>query len=169
MTCIAGIASNGKAVIGGDSAGTNSHGELQLRRDSKVFRCGKHLLIGLSGDPVASQKIRFADILESWVSDAEKTMVKVVVPAFEYHLKGLKFDMLVGIGGRLFHVYDNFQLTEEQASYDAAGSGSQVARGSLYSTDHEPHVSPEVRIKLALQAAERFCSGVRGPFTILEI
>jgi ATP-dependent protease HslVU (ClpYQ) peptidase subunit len=171
MSCIVGVVSGGKVYMGGDSAGVNSQEHLQLETAAKVFTSGQHLIIGMAGSPLASQKIRYADILESWVSDAHKTMSKVVIPSLEYHLKDLEFDMLVGLGGRLFHVYSNFQFAEEQIGFDAAGSGAQVARGAMYSMYH---LSPSQDwwngkcLNMALDAASRFCSGVRGPYTILS-
>ena len=38
MTCIAGVVSDGKVWIAGDSAGVNSDGDLQLRKDSRYSR-----------------------------------------------------------------------------------------------------------------------------------
>jgi len=172
VTCIAAIASNGKVTMGADSAGVNSDGHLQLRKDSKVFKNGEYL-IGCAGSWRAMQAIRFADLPEKGAmpEPALYHMVKDFLPALrKINLPEDKdFELLVGFRGRLFHVYNTSQVSEEIADYEACGSGAQVARGSLYSTDREPHVSPEVRIKLALQAAERFCSGVRGPFNILEV
>jgi hypothetical protein len=97
-------------------------------------------------------------------------MLKVFLPAIrKWDLPETGFEALVGFRGRLFHLYGTNQITEELAGYDACGSGAQVARGSLFSTDHEPHVSPKTRITLALKAAERFTSSVRAPFNILEL
>jgi len=76
------------------------------------------------------------------------------------------FDLLVGFRGRLFHVYGTSQVSEEIADYEACGSGAQVARGSLFSSKF---TDPARKITEALQAAERFCSGVRAPFTVLSI
>jgi len=175
LTCIAGVSENGKVVIGGDSAGVNSDGHLQLRKDSKVFRTGDYLM-GVAGSWKLGQNLRFTE----FTSPPENLdPFNFAVTIFMDELRAVvrktdlpedkDFELLVGFRGRLFHVYGTSQVSEEIAGYEACGSGAQVARGSLYSTDHEPHVSPEVRIKLALQAAERFCSGVRGPFTILDI
>lgn len=47
----------------------------------------------------------------------------------------------------------------------AVGCGDQIARGALYGTQMQP---PKERIRIALEAAERFSAGVRGPFIILE-
>ena len=43
MTCIVGIAHNGKVTIGGDSAGTNNWSQQTIRRDPKVFPLGEFI------------------------------------------------------------------------------------------------------------------------------
>lgn len=176
MSCIAGIVSDGKVWIGGDSAGVNSHEHLQLRKDSKVFKRNEEYLIGVSGSWRANQVLKVAGLPNAPILDYDQKpldpflwMIQMFLPAIRKMDMPEDFELLVGFRGRLFHVYGTSQVSEEIAGYEACGSGAQVARGSLYSTDREPHVSPEVRIKLALQAAERFCSGVRGPFNILEL
>jgi hypothetical protein len=173
MTCIAGIAQDGKVWIGSDSAGVNDRNELQLRADAKIFRFGQ-MLIGSSGSWRATQRIKYSspDILEtiSKERDAHEYMVNSFLPALQkMDIEHEDFELLVGFHGRLFHVYGLRQVSEEIASYECCGSGSQVARGALFATEGEPHISPPVRIKLALQAAERFNSGVRGPFVIMEL
>lgn len=175
MTCIAGIAQNGKVWIGGDSAGVNSYGHLQLRRDSKVFKNGEYL-IGVSGSWRAMQELKFCYLPDGPPRKDQRTfqwMVEMFLPALREAVEKVPdagdFEALVGLRGKLFHVYGTSQVSEETADFEACGSGAQVARGSLYSTDFEQFATPTSRITVALQAAERFCSGVRGPFNILDI
>lgn len=177
MTCIAGVVSNGKVWIGGDSAGVNSSEHLQLRRDSKVFKNGEYL-IGVSGSWRRAQELRFALLPQAPAldhkmapTDSFEFMVRKFLPALRKMVEGTyspvdDFELLVGFRGRLFHVYDTSQVSEEIADFEACGSGAQVARGSMFSSKF---TDPARKITEALQAAERFCSGVRGPFNILDI
>lgn len=176
MTCIAGVVSNGKVWIGGDSAGVNDAGDLQLRKDPKVFKNGEYL-IGVSGSWRVNQAIKFykmEHILPEG-GDAFKHMVKVFLPTIQYLARDVEkdFELLVGFRGRLFHIYGLSQVSEEMADYAACGSGAQVARGALFSSFESEEFSgansPEDRLTTALRAAERFCSGVRGPFVIESI
>lgn len=170
MSCIVGVIDNGKVWMGADSAGVGLGKELQLRRDAKVFVNGPYL-IGTVGSFAISNQLRFASLGPSGDGDPFRQMVTVFLPFLRGAIEGLEgenFELLVGLRGRLFHVYNIWQVAEEEARFDAAGSGAQVARGALWATRCEPHISPEVRIKLALQAAERFCTEVSGPFTIVS-
>jgi ATP-dependent protease HslVU (ClpYQ) peptidase subunit len=96
-------------------------------------------------------------------------MVTSFMPALRETLRDCSedFEALVGLRGRLFHLYGTGQVSEEILDYDACGSGAQVARGALFA--QQSTMPARERVKGALEAAERFCSGVRSPFTILEI
>jgi hypothetical protein len=72
---------------------------------------------------------------------------------------------LVGVRGRLFTIESDYQVGVERAGYHAVGSGDQPALGALYATDDWE--DPRARIKLALEAAERFASDVRRPWRIV--
>jgi ATP-dependent protease HslVU (ClpYQ) peptidase subunit len=175
MTCVAGIVHDGKVTIGGDSAGVCPvDGKLQLRKDPKVFRNGEYL-IGVSGSWQVNHILRFTRLPDgNAVSSVEPFMhmVKAFLPAVKEAVQGCtdEFELLVGFHGRLFHVYNTGQVSEEQAPYEAIGSGDQVARGALHALALVSYeiFSERERIEAALTAAERFCSDVRGPFTIIQ-
>lgn len=50
--------------------------------------------------------------------------------------------------------------------YAAVGCGEEIARGALFAT-RAAKLRPEKRAVVALEAAERFSAGVRGPFKVL--
>ncbi len=72
---------------------------------------------------------------------------------------------LVGYHGRLYLVDSDFQVNEMQDGFDACGCGAPWALGAMAALVDLP---PRERIERALQIAEHFSGGVRGPFTILE-
>ncbi len=74
---------------------------------------------------------------------------------------------LVGIRGKLFTVYDDYQVAIAADGFAAVGCGDQIALGALYATAGAG-LKPRRRIKIALQAAERFSTDVRGPFVCLS-
>lgn len=74
---------------------------------------------------------------------------------------------LVGVKGRLYAVYDDYQVATAADGFAAVGSGEQVALGALFATDGAG-LSPRRRVMSALAAAERFSAGVRGPFVCLK-
>lgn len=174
MTCICGLVDNGKVYIGGDSAGVDGRYALTVRADKKVFRNGD-LVMGFTSS------FRMGNLLQHSLKpprrhpddDPFKYMVTDFVDAVRACLKAggyaTKSDevetggtFLVGYAGRLFEVQDDYQVAENVDGIAAAGCGDLIALGSLYSTSGKPRD----RIRLALEAAERFSAGVRGPFAI---
>lgn len=89
--------------------------------------------------------------------------------------------MLVGIDRYLYMIDPGMGVHRCQDGHMAIGSGSPYAIGSLYTTKrileaermisrdvaaraYPIDITPEVRIELALQSAERYSSGTSGPF-----
>jgi ATP-dependent protease HslVU (ClpYQ) peptidase subunit len=174
MTCIAAVIHDGKVIMGGDSARVNDREELQLRKDSKVFKVGEYL-IGVSGSWRVMQIIRYARLPwwgpyysgdeYSWMHNNFLSCIKQLLKENDCTDT---FEMLIGFRGRLFHLYGTEQVSEEIAAYEACGSGAQVARGAMQALAMHGKVWDKSVVLAALNAAERFCSSVRGPFTILE-
>ena len=74
--------------------------------------------------------------------------------------------LLVGIEGRVFRICSHFSVSESSTGYDAIGSATPQALGSLASTEGKP---AQDRVDAALRAAERHHRGVASPFTTLRI
>jgi ATP-dependent protease HslVU (ClpYQ) peptidase subunit len=177
MTCIVGLVHNGSVFIGGDSAGTSGW-DLTIRRDPKVFRNGPYL-IGYTSSFRMGQLLRF----NLTVADQdprhgdEQHMMTVFIDAVRQCFKDggyAKIEssqenggvFLVGYRGVLYEVENDFQVGVPDCQYQAVGCGDQVARGALFASTIK---SPTERIKVALQAAEQFSAGVRGPFIVEEL
>jgi len=178
MTCIVGLVDKGKVYIGGDSAAvwTGSLG-MVVRNDRKVFRNGDFVM-GFTSSFRMGQLLAFnfnppkprtgVDLFAYMVTDfidAARLSMKNggfarVKDNFEEH--GGTF--LVGYQGRLFQISDDFQVGESTHGYDAVGCGDHIALGSLFSSSGVRDA--QERVRKALQAAEAFSAGVRGPFHI---
>jgi len=183
LTCIVGLLDGGNVYIGGDSAGVGGY-QLSVRADQKVFRNGPFLM-GFTSSFRMGQLLRYKfnpPEHPCLTGTGErmgiyKYMVTYFVDAVRQCLKDGGFatkkdeeesggSFLVGYNGRLFEIEDDYQVAEQVAKYHAVGCGAQIALGSLYSTEGQP---PEDRVRLALEAAERFIAGVRGPFVINKL
>jgi ATP-dependent protease HslVU (ClpYQ) peptidase subunit len=177
MTCIVGIAENGKVYIGGDSAGVSGL-DLTVRADEKVFK-NDECLFGFTSSFRMGQLLRFSFAVPSRAEKLEdyKYLVTTFIDAVRHSLKSGGFattkdggefggTFLLGYRGKLYTVYDNYQVAAAVDGFSSCGCGDNIALGSLFSTTGKP---PRERIEIALAAAERFSAGVRGPFTILDI
>jgi ATP-dependent protease HslVU (ClpYQ) peptidase subunit len=172
VTCIVGLVEGNTVFMGGDSAGVAGL-DLMVRADQKVFRNGP-MLFGFTTSFRMGQLLRYA--LEVPDHDprvaVDKWMATVFVDAVRTCLKNhgwaSKRDerehggtFLVGYQGRLFVVEGDYQVGEPVDGFAAVGCGDQIAHGALFASRA---VSGRERVQLALEAAERFSAGVRGPF-----
>ena len=71
-------------------------------------------------------------------------------------------EFLLGYRGRLFKVDNDYHVGEPLDGIDAVGCGYQIAQGALYASK----AAGRARLLVALEAAEAYSSGVRGPFHI---
>lgn len=177
MTCIVGVIENGTVYIGGDSAGIGGY-ELTIRKDKKVFRNGDFLIGGTSSFRML-QLLRwsFTPPAHDSSTDLERYLATTFVDALRECFKAGGYAQksneqeeggifLVGYRGRLFCLWQDYQVGEALDGYNAVGCGSEVAKGVLFAT---PDMQGYKRVELALKAAERHNAGVRGPFLIEKV
>lgn len=179
MTAIAGVVEDGKVYIGGDSAGVGGL-SLQIRADEKVFRSGEFVM-GYTSSFRMGQILRY-HLSPPTPYEGESGMAYMVrrfIPAVKDQLSSHGFQeshhgadhggtFLVGYRGELYEVESDYQVAKLRKTYHACGCGADIALGSLHTT-HGFDLSPRERIRLALEAAEQFSAGVRGPFLIESV
>lgn len=176
MTCIVAVRDdNGLIVMGGDSAGFDSTSYIvTARKDPKVFKRGSYI-IGFTTSFRMGQILMHCGSLPDPIEgvDVHAFMAKNFVKSVRhiFHEEGytdenitLGGDFMVGVKGRLFTIYSDFQVAEACDDYATIGCGAQVALGSLYATAGN---ALHTRVKSALEAAEKHNGGVRAPFLIL--
>jgi ATP-dependent protease HslVU (ClpYQ) peptidase subunit len=182
MTAIVGLVQDGTVYIGGDSAGSDGW-RLTVRADSKVFRNGR-FLFGFTTSFRMGQLIRYGlkppklkgaagggrldEFMATTFIDAIRDCLKAGGWAKKEHDREEGGTFLVGVAGQLFTVHEDYQVAKAADSFAAVGSGEEIALGALYATAHTK-LSPRRRVNVALRAAERFSSGVRGPFVCLAL
>ena len=178
MTCIVGIISGKKVIIGGDSAGV-SNLDITIRRDPKVFRVGKFIigctssfrmiqLLQFSFKPPKRKKKEVYEYMCTDFIDAVRKCFKEGGYLQKYRLgdeKGGTF--LVGYKGRLFEIEDDFQVAEPLDGFCSVGCGSDYAIGSLCTTENTK-LTAEDRVLKALEVATKRSGGVEPPYIILK-
>ncbi len=182
-TCIVGVVHSGKVFIGGDSAGV-SRLDTVTRADTKVFLKEdgpEKMIMGYTSSFRMGQLLRFSLSIpeRSKNMDVYEYMVTKFIDAIRECFKDGGFaqkkdeaesggTFLVGYEGRLFAIYNDYQVGENAYSYNACGCGEDYAMSSLYSTE-KLIKDPEKRIRIAMSAAEEFSGGVKSPFIIKEL
>jgi len=178
MTCIVGIVGPEGIYLGADSATTAGY-QVQELASHKVFRRGE-FLFGVCGYLRLLQILRHRlQLPPMWSSQSiEHYMNGPFIDAvraacqqggFTRYLGGQEIAggvFLVGRGQRLFCVGPDFAVSEVRESYDAIGSGSSLALGSLHSSAGWTD-DPKERVYLALRAAARYDAGVAPPFVLI--
>lgn len=176
MTCIVGIAQNGRVWLGGDSFMLADG--LVYPAESKLFRVGDFIVGGAGGwrycqllahalelNPPAPD----ADIRKYLVTDFTEA-VRAAVSRFgrmEKDADGAESTgsrALIGVRGCLYNFDGSLSYIPIAKGFAAIGSGSHVAMGSLYETEGSD-MEPGERLSRALEAAEALTDGVRRPFT----
>lgn len=175
MTAIVGLVDNGVVYVGADSAGVSGL-SLMVRGDTKVFHNGPYLF-GFTSSFRMGQLIHHALKPPEPKRAIEKFMSTAFIDAIRSCLKDGGWarkenereeggTFLVGVRGRLFVVYEDYQVAQAAAGYAAVGCGDDIALGALFATAGTG-MKPRRRVNLALRAAERFSAGVRAPFICL--
>lgn len=177
MTCIVGLIDkkNDKVYIGGDSAGVGGL-DIRERKDVKVFKVGE-FVIGCTSSFRMIQLIRFSFNPPKIHADVDvyRYMCTEFVDALRQCFKNGGFaktvngeesggTFLVAYKNRLFEIEDDFQVAENFDDYSSCGCGFKYALGALNVVDDT--LSPEDKIKKALETAVKFSAGVRPPFVI---
>ncbi len=184
MTCIVAIKDNNKVYIGADSAAI-SDTSVSTRKDPKVFKNGK-FLFRFSGSFRFGQLLRFAfkppkhekkddfeylctDFVKKLQTTLEKNGLGGENKRSEREVEG---SIIIAYKGNIYVMDSDFQIGIPVDNYASIGCGSDLALGSLHTTDSLLGVgdfkklTPELRIKLALTAAATFSTGVLPPFII---
>lgn len=178
MTCVIGLVHDGIVWMGADSAGVDVGSlSLQNRSDPKVFKNDKFVMGFTSSfrmgsllrysftPPEQANSIDDDKYMNTWFINAVRECLKNGGWARKEHEWEIGGDFLVGYKGRLYGVEGDYQVSTVAESFMAIGCGNQIAIGAMYAAKALP---PQKRIRLALEAAERFSAGVRGPFSIIK-
>lgn len=177
MTCIVGLVQNNRLFIGGDSAGSCGQ-DVRIRVDSKVFFNG-NFLMGFTSSFRMGQLLRWSlkPPRQPKRMGDEKFMSTIFVDAVRKCLKAGGYatkhseaeyggTFIIGYKKRLYVMGCDYQMGLYHDEYEAVGSGDRVAVGCLFGT--QGMKDPRKRVELALIAAEKYTTTVKGPFTILE-
>lgn len=178
MTCIVGLVHGDSVTIGGDSAGVSGW-DLMVRKDEKVFVNGP-CIMGFTSSFRMGQLLRYRmlvpaqrdgqatfEFMSTDFVDAVRTCLKNGGYAEKEKERESAGTFLVGYNGRLFAIHSDYQVAESVAGFDACGCGQSIAIGAMYGTGVSGDYLPRWRVLTALEAAERFSAGVRGPFNII--
>jgi len=178
MTCIVGLIENSTVFMGADSMASTGYNSY-VRRDRKIFWRNSYLigfttsyrmgqLLMYAGDDPPAPPRKKTDLHRFMCVDWVNWVRKIYKEGgFLRTQDGTEIggQFLVAVEQRLFRIGSDFQVMESACSFDAVGSGQEVALGSLFTSKDMPS---QQRIHTALAAAEQWCKGVGRPFYILN-
>jgi len=178
-TCIVGIEHEGDVWIGGDSAGVDGNLGIRVRYDEKVFLKGD-MVFGICGSIRLIQLLRHSFIPPQqaigqddseylcgpWIAGLTKCLKDNGCAKIENNEIEMSGEFLMGFNSCLYHVYADFQVGNIAMAYDACGCGGDYALGVMASTIDDVSTLPGEKITKALEVAEMFSAGVKGPFVI---
>ena len=182
MTCIVGLEHQGSVWMGADSLSSNSVLTwTKHRTDAKIFRVGD-MLLGFCGSPRVAQAIRygFKPPAHPKRETTPRYLVNRFVPALRKFLMAAgtanedkkqesiagSSSFLLAYRGRLFAVWDNYQVDRYAHGYAATGSGYQLSMGAMHVMRGCDYWHPGNIIRKALAAAAEHDPGVGRPFIV---
>lgn len=178
MTCVIAIKDKGIVYMGADSAGSDLY-TIRTRIDPKIHKVGPFMfgfttsfrmgqLLGHAFKaPDRDPRVSTDKFMATTFIDAVRDCLKAGGYAKKDSEAETGGTFLVAYEGRVFAVYDDYQVAEGALTYEAVGCGTDIAMGSLFTTQ-DGALTPIARIDLALRAAEAFSCGVRGPFIQMQ-
>ncbi len=172
MTCIAGIAKDGKVYLAGERGASEGTYIVSIDRP-KIWKTGKYIF-GYSGT-FDAQVIEYNFNPPEPEGNIDKFMhgkflksLKAFYNEWEIGGKESEISLLIGIKGKLYeHDAEDLTMLSYDRDYIAIGSGSDYAMGSLHATRN--HKDPKRRLTLALDAACEFSTTCIGPVDFLSL
>ena len=179
MTCVAAIVENENVYMGADSAGISGY-DLCIRADEKIFRNGNFLL-GFTSSFRMGQLLRYKFkppkqlpkqgiyeyMVDGFIEEVRRCLTSggFIKKKDEVYTGGT---FIVGYKKQIFIIHDDFQVAQAIDPFTAVGCGHAYAKAVLWRLRQE-ELTPRQKLLKALQAAEHFSSGVRGPFHIIKL
>ncbi len=189
MTCVIAWKTKDKVWMGADSLGSNNYNQMRVRLDEKVFK-KNNMIFGFTASFRMGQLLRYKLKIpkqNKTDSDMKYMCTKFIDSVIkclaennyaiisENNVSGGTF--LVGYKHNIYLVESDFQVGRSSRSYEAVGSGDDLAMGAMHGMcsaisegDMPLKAFPmKTRIKSALDAASAFNVSVGGPYIILSI
>jgi len=173
MTILVGIADGKNVYIGGDRAASDGDTIITMYRPKVTVK--NKWIFGYSGSVGAGQLLEFVDFP---AIDKKTDIYRVLRLDIIKQLKTLIADhgddgddngaeFLIGANGKLFE-FTTSDWGVVEVTETTAGSGNQIALGSLYTT-YTLDIPIEERIQYALDAAIEYSPTCQGPVDILYV
>ncbi len=183
MTCIVGIIDKKtqSMILGGDACGSNGY-SYSIRKDSKIFKKG-NILMGFTSSfrmgnilrykleiPSHPKSMGIFRYMNTLFIDAVKKVLKEDAYARVDKNTERGGTFLVAFKGRLFCIYDDYQVSERVDTINACGSGELVALGTMSTLldSNSGNLNPKKILRLGLRAAESQILSVKGPFNYIK-
>lgn len=175
MTCIVGIEFDDRVILGGDIQGTGGNHKI-VHTQPKVFS-KKGVVFGYTSS------YRFGQILEHGLPDPVvpkdtdeiyRWIIAVLVPDIKHALRDSGYDgggnCLIGVRSQLWEMQTDFSVLRSTRGYNAVGSGSEYALGSITTsiafgiTTKKDYISA---VRQAISVAGTFSPSVGEDSTII--
>jgi len=168
MTCIIGIECENKVYLAGDVQGTGWNNKI-VHTEPKVYK-KNDVIFGYT------TSYRFGQIIEhhidvplipedkskiyQWICTQFIPNIRQTLTEHEYEGGG---EMLFGVGNELWKLQEDFSVLRAACGYNAVGSGTEYAIGSIFTSVSSRQVNSdnvEDVLKLAIKAAGNYSPSV---------
>lgn len=182
MTCIVALEHKGTAYLGSDSFMGNADSRDQTSRP-KFFTKGDQFVVGFAGSfrgaQVVEHDIKFRQCRST--EDAEAYLVVEVAKKLQHVFSQVGANVkneetqdstdasfLICLHGKVFTLQQDYSVIRSSHGFASIGIGRDFALGAL-SAMVRMRLSPEEKIRRALEIATDLSPQVCGPFHIIEV
>lgn len=168
MTCVVGLETRGRVILGGDSSCVDANGDgISTLKASKVFRVGS-FVVGFAGSFAVGDLLKHKVVYPKKKTDVPHRISEALREAFkDIDLMGDAWEALFGVDGRLYMAQNDFYVYRHGKPYAAIGGTSalSVSLGTMATLEKiAPGMDGREKLKLALDNASMFSANVRGPW-----
>jgi ATP-dependent protease HslVU (ClpYQ) peptidase subunit len=183
MTCIVGLIDGETTYLGADSCASGGWRE-QILLQKKIFKLNDtpNAILGFSGSIRDLNLLQYAEdlidkrdepninhkyIVTKFIPNVMKLFINNSRNQNDKGISEIESYFLLGYKNKLWLIESNYSVFETKDNYQAIGSGTNYALGSLHTTNGTA-LTPIERIHKALQAASKFSVGVSAPYYIIN-
>lgn len=183
MTCIIALKENDYIYLAGDSAAVDDNYSINQIKDGKLFKNGD-MYFGFAGSFRMGQLLQH--VFKPPKHKPHKTDLQYMCSDFIAALqkcfekngfdgesdskrKQNDGDFIVIYNNNIYVIDDEFQVLQFAQNFTSVGIGECFANASLYTSSVIGGIDPEMRIHMAMESANKFCTGVIPPYNIIKI
>ncbi|MGB9979386.1 hypothetical protein [Methanobacterium sp.] len=185
MTCVIGLIEDGTVYMGADRYSRGNDYSCSILKKPKIFK-KENMLFGIAGYSRIADIIHYCFEIPERKADEDtyhylcNTFFKTLSKCMEEYghmgddegasgILEFRGTILLGYEGELFEIGCGFEVIQNLKEYHTIGSGLFFASGAMEILKDDKSLSPQQKIKKALEVTSDLANEVAPPFDIIRL